>query len=493
MQVMNIPLPPPPAPATTAAAASSCSSSSSSSDDGGAKRCRDQDPPSSSAASSVVARVRYAKKPKSAMAAMVGRSEPCTHVVDKEKRDSMERTMTSIAGTIVHGRCLFESVENVFIMSHICGQEGRIKCMNEPMLCTTVCKHHDIVNQLVHLGVVRPISALSIDSCECKNLRFVGMNMSLSAQRIVRFIQFAYMDNMDDFRFDRFPNIGEIVIRRCGSLTKLFASALASTRHLTALTIDHCAQPVTLDWIGSLVHLQSLTIRGQTVQIPKSIGMLQYLSSLELAIAPFPEKRERMKNYALPFSRCACAKKGGTVPETIGHLQQLKTLSVVGCCICSLPPQIGYLKNLTRLETSMQFPVHIAHLSRLEKLEIPMITAPCHITKDVYHAFAMTKVSSTQAAGPRLNLSFASTRIKIASSELRARYKKMEILCCTHPNIRGADVMPYASSYFDPHVYVLIAQYVIPYSHESFRKFERNAFDDAKNRTPNRKRERDFV
>lgn len=123
--------------------------------------------------------------------------------------------------------------------------------------------------------------------------------------------------------------------------------------------------------IGNLSNLETLQVSSSfLLGLPSSIGNLKKLSSLELG--------NTLGGYYIDYQNgktCDLFGKMTELPNEIGNLSNLKTLSITGYGLEKLSPNIGKLKNLEILTISnsklKELPDEMGDLTSLKSLLLP--------------------------------------------------------------------------------------------------------------------------
>jgi Leucine-rich repeat (LRR) protein len=133
----------------------------------------------------------------------------------------------------------------------------------------------------------------------------------------------------------------------------LFPKTYGKMTNLKTITLRVDEIP---DEIGDVTCLETLELNGRYKSIPKSIGSLKSLKSLDLSNGNFP-----------------------SLPDEIGDLESLEVLTIRrNARITSIPSSIGNLKNLKSLDLGFtklfgRLPEEMGNLTNLEFLNLDMV------------------------------------------------------------------------------------------------------------------------
>ena len=168
----------------------------------------------------------------------------------------------------------------------------------------------------------------------------------------------------------------------CLSLRRLPGS-ISQLTALQVLSLNDCGLVELPDSIGQLTALQVLSLTGccDLVGLPDSIGKLTALTMLDLGcvdkshcyIKHYPDSL--MNNYADPLLPMDGLIGLMALPDSIGHLTALKSLSLLLCALTRLPESMGQLTalqdlNLTLCTHLVELPDSMGQLTALQRLDL---------------------------------------------------------------------------------------------------------------------------
>ncbi len=131
-----------------------------------------------------------------------------------------------------------------------------------------------------------------------------------------------------------------------------------------------------IDILEPLEHFSKLILNGNWItELPKGIGRLKGLKTLDLSFNDFPEIPEDICTLPnLEYLRIAKSKEFMQIPEDLGKLENLVFLVFSGTSVSSIPPSIGNCKKLMHITANASklrsFPDEIGQCTNLKYINV---------------------------------------------------------------------------------------------------------------------------
>ena len=174
--------------------------------------------------------------------------------------------------------------------------------------------------------------------------------------------------------FSGVPNLEQLILQRCTTLSRIHKS-LWNLKRLIRLDLNGCK------WLESLpdqINMESLEVFilsgcSRLKNFPKSVENMSHLSKLDLSETPIKHLPAFVKHLTvlinLDLSKC---RNLSSLPDAICHLTYLKSLNLSFCSkLDKLPESMGNIKGLEELNVSCTAIRELpSSIGRLEKLKV---------------------------------------------------------------------------------------------------------------------------
>ena len=161
--------------------------------------------------------------------------------------------------------------------------------------------------------------------------------------------------------------------------------SIGQFQSLKSLDFTGCHMANLPEEIGNLTTLRELNLERTRIRsIPPSIGLLKNLERLDMSWSQSSSLPEEIGGLSsLRFLYLGCSRLLGSLPHSIGQLQNLEELRLNGTYrLSNIPEEIGGLISLTNLDLScskmMHLPEGIGGLVSLKKIDISLSSSPAH-------------------------------------------------------------------------------------------------------------------